>query len=80
MSRTHRLGSSPSKLNILKKRLSKLDSQLCEFNKFKSNVCIWMTPDCTVGKSYRLMYPEKYKKLLELDEKRKQVRNTLKGY
>lgn len=73
MSHSLSLGSSPSKPPIkefkrLKEKLRKLDRKLYEFWLFKC--CPW----------HRVYFPEKYKKLLSLDQDRKNIRNRLKWY
>lgn len=76
MSRSHCPGSSPGKPNIkelneLKKKLRKLDRELCDFYRFtKSNTAA----------IYQRIDILKFHKLLKKDEKRKEVRNKLKGY
>ena len=85
MSRPHCTGSSPVELNIkeknsLKKSLKKLDSKLSRMKEFTSKIVIWIHPEHTSGLFYRTLHKEEWKKLQELDLKRKEVRNKLKGY
>ena len=87
-SRSRSLGSSPSPPNIimiikvtayekkkLKERLRKLDRQLYRFYWFNSGINFAERNSMYTN---RAIFPDMYKKLIKLDEKRKEIRNKLK--
>ena len=60
---------TPSEKKKLKERLRKLDKQLYRF--------YWFTRR-DISITNRQIFPDMYKKLIKLDQKRKEIRNKLK--
>ena len=66
---------TPSEKNKLKERLKKLDKKLYRFYWFNSGINF---AERNAMYTNRAIFPDMYKELIKLDQKRKEIRNKLK--